>query len=248
MLSVTYNWWLHSSVGLQETVVGFLKLLIVLKCPCDANKKWKNDCETFLSVSESGLNPWMLRRPAQLEYKARLPELICVTICPCWSLVLTGISECLYSLWPASSSLGLVLGRDNSKKRLPWTSLGISLRRDTNKKVYSKAVNQLHLFLSFHCMISLHNRVMMVRASGIDYKLTTQEVVDDGVCCTVGIYEPMWESEPSIHCFSIICVFEGPKDSAGKVWHSISQIFLDFCIKLRLFNTFYFIRTLENKQ
>lgn len=23
------------------------------------------------------------------------------------------------------------------------------------------------------------------------YKLTTEEIVDDGICCTVGIYEPM---------------------------------------------------------
>lgn len=29
----------------------------------------------------------------------------------------------------------------------------------------------------------------------------------------------MWESEPCIHCLSVICFLERPKDSAGKVWH-----------------------------
>lgn len=54
------------------------------------------------------------------------------------------------------------------------------------------------------------------------YKLTTEEVVDDRICCTVGIYEPMWESEPRIHCLSVICVLESPKNSAGKVHDMVS--------------------------
>lgn len=53
------------------------------------------------------------------------------------------------------------------------------------------------------------------------YKLTTEEIVDYGIRCTVGIYEPMWESEPRIHCLSVIGVLEGAKDSASKAWQGI---------------------------
>lgn len=47
-----------------------------------------------------------------------------------------------------------------------------------------------------------------------DYKLTAEEIVDDGISCTVGIYEPVGESEPRIHGLSVISIPETPKDSA----------------------------------
>lgn len=50
-----------------------------------------------------------------------------------------------------------------------------------------------------------------------DYKRTAEEIVDDWICCTVGIYQPMWESKPCIHCLSVICVPECPKDSEIKM-------------------------------
>lgn len=47
-----------------------------------------------------------------------------------------------------------------------------------------------------------------------DYKLTTEEIVDDGISCTVGIYKPVGESEPCIYGLSVISILETPKDSA----------------------------------
>lgn len=59
------------------------------------------------------------------------------------------------------------------------------------------------------------------------YKLTAEEIVDDRICCTVGVYEPVWESEPCIHCLPVISVLESPKDSAGKTWyHNVIHSFL----------------------
>lgn len=49
--------------------------------------------------------------------------------------------------------------------------------------------------------------------STADYKLTTEEVVDDGISRTVGIYEPVGEREPCVHSLSVISILETPKDS-----------------------------------
>lgn len=47
-----------------------------------------------------------------------------------------------------------------------------------------------------------------------DCKLTTEEIVDDGIRRTVGIYKPVGESEPRIDSLSVISILETPKDSA----------------------------------
>lgn len=33
--------------------------------------------------------------------------------------------------------------------------------------------------------------IKLVLKDQAGYKLTTEEIVDDGICCTVGIYEPV---------------------------------------------------------
>lgn len=43
--------------------------------------------------------------------------------------------------------------------------------------------------------------------------LTTEEIIDDGVSRTVGIYKPVGEGEPGIHCLSVVCVLESAKHS-----------------------------------
>lgn len=47
-----------------------------------------------------------------------------------------------------------------------------------------------------------------------DSKLTTEEIVDDGISSTVGVYEPMGESEPRIHGLSVISILETPENPA----------------------------------
>lgn len=49
-----------------------------------------------------------------------------------------------------------------------------------------------------------------------NHKLTAQEIVDDRISRTVGIYEPVGEGEPCIHSLSVISILETPKDSAEK--------------------------------
>lgn len=47
-------------------------------------------------------------------------------------------------------------------------------------------------------------------------RLTTEEIIDDGICCTVGVNEPVWEGKPGVHRLSVIRVLKRPEDSAGK--------------------------------
>lgn len=56
-----------------------------------------------------------------------------------------------------------------------------------------------------------------------DYKLTTEEIVDDGISRTVGIYEPVGESEPCIHGFSVISILETPEDSADLIQKKVEN-------------------------
>lgn len=52
--------------------------------------------------------------------------------------------------------------------------------------------------------------------TGKGWKLTTEEIIDDRICCTVGVYQPVWEGKPGVHRLSVIRVLKCPEDSAGE--------------------------------
>lgn len=66
-------------------------------------------------------------------------------------------------------------------------------------------------------IMNLHAFIWNVLPEGshiTDYKLTAEEIVDDGISRTVGIYKPVGESEPCIHGLSVISILETPQNSA----------------------------------
>lgn len=78
-------------------------------------------------------------------------------------------------------------------------------------------------------------------------RLTTEEIIDDRICCTVGVYEPVWEGEPRIHRLSVVSVLKRPKDSAGR--HkaiSVKYYFLYIDINKTMLLLYSGLRTVSN--
>lgn len=47
-------------------------------------------------------------------------------------------------------------------------------------------------------------------------RLTTEEIIDDGISRTVGVYQPVREGEPGVHRLPVVGVLKRPEDSAGE--------------------------------
>lgn len=86
-----------------------------------------------------------------LDYKTKLPDLICVIHCPCCWLESTGISGCLCSFWSLSLVFGFVLGCNSGKKMLLWTPHGTFLEENGKMKSFQKPCG-FNLSYTFHQM------------------------------------------------------------------------------------------------
>lgn len=55
-------------------------------------------------------------------------------------------------------------------------------------------------------------------------KFTTEEIVDNWIGGTVGVYKPVWECEPGIDSLSVVCVLKSTKYSLHDVENTDGQV------------------------
>lgn len=145
-------------------------------------------------------------------------------------------------LWPSrwqqekaalNSSRNFPEGKQKSRTPVSISGIGFIRNFVRGKKTASSQIiaNQnafviynIHLFSACWCgdvSKNLHALIWICPLEGseeprlkADYKLTAEKIVDDGISCTVSIYQPVGESEPGIHGLSVVSILETPKHSA----------------------------------